>query len=351
MRVLGIESSCDDTAAAVVLDGRHILSSVVASQDAVHDRFGGVVPELASRSHVTAILPVIERALAAAELDLGGIDALAVTYGPGLVGSLLVGLQTAKAIAFARGLPLVGVNHHEGHLYAIFLGDDPPELPFVGLIVSGGHTSLVHVRGFGDYVMLGETRDDAAGEAFDKGAKMLGLPYPGGVHIERLARGGDATVVPFPRALPRRDSLEFSFSGLKTSLRTHLERSPPRTDAQLADVCASLQAAIVDVLVRKAVRAVRDTGAARLVLAGGVAANGALRARCEEAAAAHTFRLHLPERRLCTDNAAMIAAAGYARLQRGERHDDALNAEPNLSLALALAATQPPTRKPRVSRS
>ena len=340
MLVLGVESSCDDTAAAVVQDGRRVLSSVVASQDALHDRFGGVVPELASRSHVTEVLRVIDDALRGAGLELAAIDAIAVTYGPGLIGSLLVGLQTAKAIAFARGLPLVGVNHHEGHLHAIFLGDDPPELPYVGLIVSGGHTSLVHVRGLGDYVMLGETRDDAAGEAFDKGAKMLGLPYPGGVHIERMALGGDPTVVPFPRALPRRDSLEFSFSGLKTSLRTYVERTPPRTERELRDVCASLQAAIVDVLVRKAVRALETTGAGRLVLAGGVAANGALRARCEAAATQEGFRLHLPEKRLCTDNAAMIAAAGHARLLRGERHDDTLNADANLSLAAAIGATR-----------
>ena len=342
MRILAIETSCDDTAAAVVLDGRLILASVVASQHDVHARYGGIVPELASRSHVTDTLRVVDEALHAAGLDLSAIDAVAATYGPGLIGSLLVGLQTAKAIAFARGLPFVGVHHHEGHLYAIFLGDDPPEFPFVSLIVSGGHTSLVHARAPGDYQLLGETRDDAAGEAFDKSAKMLGLPYPGGVAIERLAKGGNPRALDLPRALPRKDSLEFSFSGLKTALRTHLQRASPQTDAELADVCASLQEAIVDVLVKKSVRAIKAVGAPSLVLAGGVAANTSLRERMAEAAHAHGFRLYLPEKRLCTDNAAMIAAAAHARLSRGERHGHDLNAVANLALAKPI---EPPPEK------
>ena len=337
MRILAIESSCDDTAAAVVLDGRHVLGSVVASQHEVHARYGGVVPELASRSHVTEVLRVIDEALAAAGLTLADIDAVAATYGPGLIGSLLVGLQTAKAIAFARELPFVGVHHHEGHLYAIFLGEDPPLFPFVGLIVSGGHTSLIDARASGEYHSLGETRDDAAGEAFDKAAKMLGLPQPGGVSIERVARGGNPNAVELPRALPRRESLEFSFSGLKTSLRVHLAKHPPSNEQELADVCASLQEAIVDVLVRKAVRAVQQLRAPALVLAGGVAANSRLRERMTEAAHKHGFRLHLPEKSLCTDNAAMIAAAAYPRLLRGEHHDHTLNADANLALTRAPA--------------
>lgn len=334
MRVLGIESSCDDTAAAVVDNGRHALSSVVASQFEVHERYGGVVPELASRSHITVVLSVIDEALRQARTDLDGVDALAVTHGPGLVGSLLVGVQTAKAIAFARGLPLVGVNHLEAHLYAIFLGDEPPDFPFVVLLASGGHTCLCHARAPGTYALLGETLDDAAGEAFDKAAKMLGLPYPGGVSIERAAQAGDPNALRFPRALPRRDSLDFSFSGLKTAVRLHLAGRGPLGKAEIADLCASLQEAVVDVLVRKSVRAVHRTAAQRLVLAGGVAANERLRTRMVEAGAAEGFQVHLPAKRLCTDNAAMVAAAGHARLARGERADHRLNAVANLALAL-----------------
>jgi N6-L-threonylcarbamoyladenine synthase len=330
--VLGIDTSCDDTAAAVVRDGRQIVSSVVLSQIQVHGPFGGVVPELASRSHITAILPVIDDAIDRAGIGLDRMGAVAVTHGPGLIGSLLVGLQAAKAIAFARGLPLVGVNHLEGHLYAIFLGSDPPPFPFVALIVSGGHTCLYHARAAGDYRLLGETLDDAAGEAFDKGAKMLGLPYPGGVAVERAAQGGDPAAVRLPRALPRRDSLDFSFSGLKTALRQHLAGEPV-TPEHLPDVCASLQEAIVDVLVRKGRRAVRRVRAEHLVLAGGVAANTRLRERMCDAGTCEGFRVHLPDRHLCTDNAAMIAAAGHARLLRGERAGYDLNAVPNLPLA------------------
>jgi N6-L-threonylcarbamoyladenine synthase len=332
-RVLGIESSCDDTAAAVVEDGRRILSSVVSSQVAVHGPFGGVVPELASRSHISQVIRVVDEALQRAGCDLGAIDAVAATSGPGLVGSLLVGLQVAKAIAHARRLPFIGVNHLEGHLYAIFLGEEPPSFPFVALLVSGGHTCLYHARSSGDYRLLGETRDDAAGEAFDKSAKMLGLPYPGGVSIERAANGGNPKAVPLPRPLPRRESLDFSFSGLKTAVRQVLARGAPRAGTpELADLCASVQEAIVDVLVRKSIRAVRRVGAERLVLAGGVAANTRLRERMQQAAAEWEFALYLPAKPLCTDNAAMIAAAGYARLERGERSDETLNAVANLPL-------------------
>jgi N6-L-threonylcarbamoyladenine synthase len=332
MRILGVESSCDDTAAAVVEDGRRILSSVVASQVELHGRFGGVVPELASRGHITAVMRVLHEALARAGCGLGGIDAVAATHGPGLVGSLLVGLQAAKAVAFARGLPFVGVNHLEGHLYAIFLGDDPPPFPFVVLLVSGGHTCLYLAHEPGRYQLLGETLDDAAGEAFDKSAKMLGLPYPGGIAIERASQGGDPRAVRLPRALPRRESLDFSFSGLKTAVREHLlAAGRPEGDA-FADLCASVQEAIVDVLVRKSLRACRRFQAEHLVLAGGVAANTRLRVKMAEAAQPEGIRLHLPSKPLCTDNAAMIAAAGHARLTRGERSDISLNAVANLAL-------------------
>jgi N6-L-threonylcarbamoyladenine synthase len=333
VRILALESSCDDTAAAVV-DGDGARSSVVASQDFVHGRFGGVVPELASRQHVLAIIPVIERALAQAGIGLDDVEGVAATYGPGLVGSLLVGLQAAKGIAFARGLPFIGVNHLEGHLLAILL-DRPVEFPYLGLLVSGGHTSLYVVEDIGRYRLLGRTRDDAAGEAFDKGAKMLGLGYPGGREIDRIAADGDRTAIRFPRATLKRGLYDLSFSGVKTSLRHYLleERGAPP-----ADVCASFQEAIVDMLVAPTLRAARDLGLETIVVSGGVSANRRLRVRMEEAGAREGFAIAFPRPAYCTDNAAMIGYAGRVRLLRGDRHPLTLNAAATLPIGVGLDA-------------
>ncbi len=328
MRVLGIETSCDETAAAVVQDGRRVLSDVVSTQIEIHRRWGGVVPELASRNHVVQVMPVVDEAVRCA----GGpdaVDAIAVTSGPGLVGALLVGVQVAKALAAGWEKPLVGVNHLEGHLLAAFLGETPPTFPFLGLVVSGGHTSLYQARGFGDYQLLGQTRDDAAGEAFDKGAKLLGLPYPGGVAIDRLARTGDARAIRFPRAVVKGADLDFSFSGLKTALLHHVRKHGVPEGQGLADLCASYQEAIVAALVQKAIRAARRFQLPTLVLAGGVAANSRLRAAAAEAAAGfEDLRLVVPAAKLCTDNAAMIAVAGTHALARGRRAGADLNADP-----------------------
>jgi len=329
MRVLAIETSCDDTAAAV-LDAGGVRASIVASQDMVHGKYGGIVPELASRQHMLAILPVIERALADAAVTLDDIDAVTATYGPGLVGSLLVGLQVAKGIAFDRGLPFVGVNHLEGHLLAILL-DRPVPFPYLGLLVSGGHTSLYLVEDVGRYRQLGRTRDDAAGEAFDKGAKMLGLGFPGGREIDRRAAAGDRAAIRFPRASLKRGLYDFSFSGVKTSLRQYLLDGG---GGALEDVCASFQEAIVDMLVTPTLRAAGDLGAATIVVSGGVSANSRLRAAMTEAGAAAGFDVAFPRFAYCTDNAAMIGYAGRARLLRGERHDLTLNAAATLPIGV-----------------
>ena len=332
MLTLGIETSCDETAAAVVEDGRLVRSEVIASQIEVHRRFGGVVPEIASRNHLVAVLPVIDAALSQAGVALADLDAIAVTAGPGLAGALLVGVQAAKALAWTTDLPLVGVHHLAGHLHAIALSDPAPVPPFLGLVVSGGHSSLYVVEAGPHYRLLGRTLDDAAGEAFDKVAKLLGLPYPGGVQIDRLAKGGNPKAIAFPRALQKRTTFDFSFSGLKTSVRQHLERHGDPQGQALHDLCASFQEAVCDVLSARAVRACRDSGLTRLVLCGGVAANGRLRALCSERAAAAGLELFLPEPALCTDNAAMIAAAGTAWFWRGDRAGLDLNANPALPL-------------------
>lgn len=332
MLVLGIESSCDETAAAVVRDDGRVLSDVVASQIAVHAPYGGVVPELASRAHLVNVVPVIEQALAEVEGGLSAIDAIAVTRGPGLVGALLVGVQAAKAIAFVRDLPLVGVDHLVGHLFAVYLrrgeGDaPPPELPFVALLVSGGHTAIYEVAAHDRVRIVGQTRDDAAGEAFDKVAKLLGLGYPGGPVIDRLAQGGDPAAVKLPIPMSSRRTLDFSFSGLKTAVaRLVREEGRPKSEQALADLCAAFQHAVVKVLVDKSVTACERLGIARLVLGGGVAANRGLRARASEVCASRGIELFVPPIASCTDNAAMIAYAGALRLAAGERDDLELTA-------------------------
>jgi len=320
--VLGIESSCDETAAAVVDASGLVLSDVIASQHAVHGPFGGIVPELASRAHVENLVPVLEGALSAVPGGLGAIDAIAVTAGPGLNGALLVGLSAAKAMAWARGLPLVAVDHLDAHLHAIFLQRGPvreavPEFPFVALLASGGHTALYRVDGPGRRALLGQTRDDAAGEAFDKTAKLLGLGYPGGPRIDALAATGDASRVPLPRPMAQKGSLELSFSGLKTAVARWVEEHGVPEGAALADVAAAVQAAIVESLVKKSIAACEQENVPRLVLAGGVAANRGLRARAAELAARRRIALFVPPPRSCTDNAAMIAWCGFAQLAEG----------------------------------
>jgi N6-L-threonylcarbamoyladenine synthase len=336
--VLGIETSCDETAAAIVEGGRRVRADVVASQIKTHAAYGGVVPEVASRQHVATIVPVIERAVAEANIAFSDLDAIAVTAGPGLVGALLVGVETAKAVAFAIGAPLVGVNHLAGHLAAAFLehpaAAPPPSYPHLALLVSGGHTALIRVDAPGATRLLGATRDDAAGEAFDKVGKLLGLGYPGGVAIDKLAATGDARAVTLPRALPGRDDLDFSFSGLKTAAATLLAARPAAAfvDGELANFCASFQAAIVDVLVRKSRRALVREGLGALVVCGGVAANRGLRAALADAAKQDGFALNIPPPKYCTDNAAMIAAAGTQLYQRGVRAGLDLTVDPGLPL-------------------
>ncbi len=334
MLVLGIETSCDETAAAIVEDGRRVRADVVASQILVHAPYGGVVPEVASRQHVATIVPVIQRTVAEAGIALGDLDVVAVTCGPGLVGALLVGVETAKSLAFALGKPLVGVNHLAGHLAAVFLGEDaPPPFPHLALLVSGGHTALIRVDEPGKTSLLGATRDDAAGEAFDKVGKLLGLGYPGGVAIDRLAATGNPRAVELPRALPSRDDLDFSFSGLKTAVATRLAKTGVPQGAALADFCASFQTAVVDVLVRKSRRALVREGLNALVVCGGVAANRGLRAALAEAAREDGFGLFIPPPKRCTDNAAMIAAEGSALFVRGKRSGLDLAVDPGLPLS------------------
>ena len=333
-RLLALETSCDETAAAVVRGGREILASRVHSQVDLHRAYGGVVPELASRDHLARILPVVDAALEDAGLTLDDLDAIAVTAGPGLVGALLVGLQAAKGLATASGRPLVAVDHLAGHLAAVNLEPAPPEAPFVGLVVSGGHTNLYAV-GEGTpwrFRLLGRTRDDAAGEAFDKVARLLGLSYPGGKVIDDLAKEGDAKAVAFPRGLRRRGELDFSFSGLKTAVRLHVEKHGIPEGPGLADLCASMQEAVVDSLVTKALDACEQTGVSRLVIAGGVAANSRLRAEAARRGEAAGVRVWIPPLRLCTDNAAMIAAYGHQRFVAGELAGPDLNADPGWRL-------------------
>jgi N6-L-threonylcarbamoyladenine synthase len=332
MVVLGIETSCDETAAAVLADGT-LRSNVVESQDPIHARYGGVVPELASRRHLEVVLPVVARALDDAGLRLGDLDGIAVTHGPGLVGSLLVGLSAAKAFAYAHRLPLVGVNHLEGHIFAGRLADPTLHPVFLALVVSGGHTALYACEAPLRYRLVGQTRDDAAGEAFDKVAKLLGLGYPGGPAVERAAREGDPKAIAFPLAQFQDGAPDFSFSGLKTAVSLYVRQHAPLPLGGVADVCASFQATVVKMLVRKTVRGARRLGIRRILLTGGVAANRALREALEVECAERGYTWTAPPPRLCTDNAAMIAAAGAARLGAGERADLTLNAHATLPLA------------------
>ena len=326
--LLGIETSCDETAAAVVQDGRQVLSSVVSSQVDLHARFGGVVPEIASRAHVELLTPVVAEALVEAGLEGPEVDAVAATVGPGLVGSLLMGISAAKALALVWDVPFVGVNHLEAHVHAAFLEEPDLPLPLVVLLVSGGHTMLVEFAGYGQHRVLGSTVDDAAGEAFDKVARFLGLGYPGGPAIDRVAMDGDPEAIAFPRPMLD-DGLQFSFSGLKTAVINHVRAHP---DVATADVAASFQAAVVDVLLAKGRRAAEEVSAQGLCLAGGVAANSLLRERWLDACTETGLRCFLPSRSLCTDNAAMVAAAGWYRLRaEGPTPLDA-GAEPNLKL-------------------
>ena len=327
--VLGIETSCDETAVAVVVEGRIVLSSVVNSQVDLHARYGGVVPEVASRAHLERLTPVTAEAMVEAGVDGDDIDLVAATAGPGLIGSLLVGLSAAKALALVWDVPFVGVNHLEAHVYAAFLEEPDLELPLVVLLVSGGHSMIVVMEDHGRYRVLGRTIDDAAGEAFDKVARYLGLGYPGGPAIDRLAMDGDPQAIAFPRAMLG-DTYDFSFSGLKTAVINHVRKNP---EVDAADVAASFQQAVVDVLVAKAERAAHEVGAKGLCLAGGVAANSQLRERILDSCVEGDFKAFLPSRSMCTDNAAMVAAAAWWRYQSDGASPLDLGADPGFALA------------------
>jgi N6-L-threonylcarbamoyladenine synthase len=343
MIILGIDTSCDDTSAAVLRDGSEILSNIVSSQTAIHAKYGGIVPELASRKHIEMIWPVVDEALVQSGLSLDELDAIAVCGGPGLIGSLLVGCGFAKSVAYAKNIPLVAVNHLEGHILSTFLEERKPEFPFLSLVVSGGHTSIYLAEGFGRYSELGRTRDDAAGEAFDKVCKLLGLGYPGGPVIDMLAKEGDPRAFIFPRAYVP-ESYDFSFSGMKTAVRNMVQKTaggnpqsaigaPQAEITQFTkDVAASFQASMIDVLVRKMEWAIVGKGIKRITVSGGVAANSALRLKMAEMAAEREVELYLPLREFCTDNAAMIAIAGYHRFMAGEISGMELNPKAYLPL-------------------
>jgi N6-L-threonylcarbamoyladenine synthase len=330
MIILAVETSCDDTSSAVINDRLEILSNIVSSQVDLHAKFGGIVPEIASRKHVELVNPVIREALDTAGLDFPDVDAIAVTNRPGLVGALLVGVSAAKSLSAALDIPLIGVHHLEGHIYANFLVNPDFAFPFICLVVSGGHTDLVLVRGHGDYEILGRTRDDAAGEAFDKSARVFGLGYPGGPAIDKLAAQGNPKAIKFPRSRLG-DTLDFSFSGLKTAVIRFFQEKAG--ESSIEDICASFQAAVVDMLVDTTMEALERTGIRRVALAGGVAANSGLQARMKEVAAERGLELSYPPLKLCTDNAAMIACAGYFHLIRG--HIDGLDLDTIASQPIA----------------
>lgn len=336
MIILGIDTSCDDTCAAIVEDGKRVLSNVVNSQVTIHHQYGGVVPELASREHIRNIVPIVGEALRKSYLTHKDIDAVAVTKGPGLVGALLVGIYFAKALSYANRIPLIGVNHLEGHILSIFLENRFPPFPFLALTVSGGHTNIYYVRDFGDYTILGQTLDDAAGEAFDKIAKLLKLGYPGGPVIEKLASQGRPEAIDFPRAYLSKNSLDFSFSGLKTAVALYVkkwrEHSAEENKIKIADIAASFQAAVVDVLVDKVIAATTQVEVTSVLLAGGVARNNYLRVQLEEMMSKRGIELYIPSPELCTDNGAMIAAAGYHRFMAGQRDTLTLDARSRFPL-------------------
>lgn len=331
--ILGIESSCDETAAAVVKNGREVLSNVISSQIELHKLYGGVVPEIASRKHIEKINQVVEEALKEADVTLDDLDAIGVTYGPGLVGALLVGVSAAKAISYAKKIPLVGVHHIEGHISANYIENKELEPPFVCLVVSGGHTHLVIVRDYGKYEIIGKTRDDAAGEAYDKVARAIGLGYPGGPKIDKLSKEGNPDAIKFPRAKIEDAPYDFSFSGLKSAVLNYLNAAKMKGETvNDADLAASFQKAVCDVLVEHTIRAAKEYGFDKLAIAGGVASNSTLRATMEKACAENQIQFYHPSPIFCTDNAAMIGVAAYYEFLAGTRHGWDLNAVPNLKL-------------------
>ena len=333
IKILAIESSCDETAAAVVVNGRRVLSNIISSQIDIHTLYGGVVPEIASRKHIERVNQVIEEALKAAGMQLEDMDAVAVTYGPGLVGALLVGVAAAKAIAWAAGLPLIGIHHIEGHISANYIENAELEPPFGCLVVSGGHTHLVRVKDYGEYEVLGRTCDDAAGEAFDKVARAIGLGYPGGPKIDKAAREGDPYAMEFPQGKVRGSEYDFSFSGLKSAVLNYLNECRMKgEEISVPDVAASFQRSVVEVLTAHSMQAVEEFGFGRFAIAGGVASNSALRESMEKACEKRGIKFYRPSPILCTDNAAMIGAAAYYEYVRGVRSDWTLNAVPNLVL-------------------
>lgn len=333
MLTLAIETSCDETSCAVLRDGREVLSNIISSQIEIHKKFGGVVPEVASRKHIESINTIVESALDEAGVTFKDIDLVGVTRGPGLVGALLIGISTAKAIAYGLDKPIVGVNHIEGHVCANYIAYKDLKPPFTCLIVSGGHTYLVQVNGYTDYELIGRTRDDAAGEAFDKVARSLGLPYPGGPVIDKLSKKGDKTAVDFPRVMLERDSYDFSFSGLKTAVLNYLNNKKQKNEKIVVeDIAASFQQAVLDVLVDKSFRLVKERDMDKIVIAGGVAANSGLRAMMEERGKVEGVDIYYPSNKLCTDNAAMIGSAAYFNYEAGIESDLYFNVIPNLSL-------------------
>ncbi len=334
MYTLALETSSDETSAAVIQDGRQILSNIISTQVPIHRKFGGVVPEIASRQHIEYVMPIIKEALDTAHVSLQEVDHIGVTYGPGLVGALLVGVAAAKALSFALDKPLVGVNHMEGHIFANFLSHPELEPPFLALVVSGGHTQLVKIEGYNTFMLLGQTRDDAAGEAFDKIARVMGYPYPGGPQIDKLAKDGNPDAIVFPKALHEKHNFEFSFSGLKSAVLNYLHTQEQRKQPyNVHDVAASFQKTVVETLVEKTMDAAAYCGMKKIAVAGGVSANSALAAAMKQACAAHGYSFYRPDPVLCTDNGAMIGCRAYYMALEGHFADLTLNAKPALAIS------------------